>query len=74
MSDYDAENDEFEIRYLRKSLKSEGFSFPIQPDLASVSRSDIELVVRPREKKAKTKRQASIYFFQKKLLKLFNLC
>lgn len=73
LSEYDSENDEYEISYLRKSLKSEGFCFPIQPDIAVVSRSDIELVVKPREAKTKTKRQSNIYFFRKNLLKIFNL-
>lgn len=38
--------------------------------MAIVSKNDIEIVVKPQEKKFKTKRQADIYVFYKNVLDL----
>lgn len=67
------ENYHYDISYLRRSNKTDNsFYFPLEPDLASVSIVEIDLVLPSPSSSGKTKRQANIYTFPSKLLKRYN--
>lgn len=72
LTDCDPEKDEYDINYLRKSGEFDGFYFPLEPDMAVVSKNDIVLKLLPRIRRATTKRQANILYFPKCILKVYN--
>lgn len=68
------ENNECDVSYMRQSTQIDNsFYFPLEPDLAVVSISDIELVLPSPSLAGKTKRQSNIYSFPKKLISKYNL-
>lgn len=69
-----AEGGDYEISYLRKSAKKDNsFLFPLEPDLALVSPTDIEIVLPQPTTTGKTKRQVNIYTFPTNILKKYAL-
>ena len=55
---------DFEVSYLRKSSKRAGFVTPIIPDIHSVKKSDIQVVLpKPTVPKFSTKRNQASYVF-----------